>query len=137
LGRRLRANELSGIARRGRSFYREDVPGGRSLSSNQCREESAVPSELQSVNRMIIINNDGNPWLTGAGAVSKDKKAPSAQLGDAMGLGRIRFISTRVNHILRVTKPNTERATNICPNSLSQIGAYGLHYNYMYIDSYR
>jgi hypothetical protein len=30
-------------------------------------------------------NNAGNPWLTDAGAVSKDKKAPSAQLGDAMG----------------------------------------------------
>jgi hypothetical protein len=41
LGRRLRANELSGIARRGRSFYREDVPGGRNLSSNLCREEIA------------------------------------------------------------------------------------------------
>jgi hypothetical protein len=34
------------------------------------------------------ISNDGNPWLTGAGAVSKDKKAPSAQLGDAMGFGK-------------------------------------------------
>jgi hypothetical protein len=44
-------------------------------------------------------------------------------------LERISFISPRVNHILRVTKPNTKRATNICPNSLSQIGAYGLRYN--------
>jgi hypothetical protein len=34
------------------------------------------------------ISNDGNPWLTGTGAVSKDKKAPSAQLGDAMGFGK-------------------------------------------------
>jgi hypothetical protein len=34
------------------------------------------------------ISNDGNPWLTGAGAVSRDKKAPSAQLGDAMGFGK-------------------------------------------------
>jgi hypothetical protein len=40
------------------------------------------------VNRRIIISNDGNPWLTDAGAVSKDKKAPSAQLGDAMGFGK-------------------------------------------------
>jgi len=42
------------------------------------------------VNRRIIISTDGNPWLTGAGAVSKDKKAPSDQLGDysdAMGFG--------------------------------------------------
>jgi hypothetical protein len=36
----------------------------------------------------LITNNDGNPWLTGAGAVSKNKKAPSAQLGDAMGFGK-------------------------------------------------
>jgi hypothetical protein len=40
------------------------------------------------VNRRIIISNDGNPWLTGAGAVSKDEKAPSAQLVDAMGFGK-------------------------------------------------
>jgi hypothetical protein len=44
-------------------------------------------------------------------------------------LEKVSFISTRVNHILRVTKPNTKRATNICLNSLSQIGAYGLRYN--------
>jgi hypothetical protein len=28
-------------------------------------------------------------------------------------LGKISFISARVNHILRVTKPNTKRVTNI------------------------
>jgi hypothetical protein len=37
--------------------------------------------------------------------------------------------SARVNHILRVTKPNTKRDTIICPNSLSQIGAWGLRIN--------
>jgi hypothetical protein len=36
-----------------------------------------------------------------------------------------------VNHILRVTKPITERATIICPNSLSQIGAWGLRFNWI------
>jgi hypothetical protein len=39
------------------------------------------------------------------------------------------FTSARVNHILRVTKPNTKRATIICPNLLSQIGAWGLRFN--------
>jgi hypothetical protein len=40
-------------------------------------------------------SNDGNPLETGAGAVSKDKKAPSAQLGDAMvfGEGMLYFCS--------------------------------------------
>jgi hypothetical protein len=39
------------------------------------------------------------------------------------------FTSARVNHILRVTKPYTKRATIICPNSLSQIGAWdSLHH---------
>jgi hypothetical protein len=42
-----------------------------------------------------------------------------------------RDASTRVNHILRVTKPKTKRATIICPNSLSQIGAWGLRFNYI------
>ena len=36
-----------------------------------------------------------------------------------------------LDHILRVTKPNTKRATIICPNSLSQIGAWGLRLNYI------
>jgi hypothetical protein len=39
------------------------------------------------------------------------------------------FTSTLVNHILRVTKPNTKRVTIICPNLLSQIGAWGLRFN--------
>jgi hypothetical protein len=34
------------------------------------------------------FGNDGNPWLMGAGVVSKDKKASSSQLGDAMGFGK-------------------------------------------------
>jgi hypothetical protein len=46
-----------------------------------------------------------------------------------MVFGEEYFTSTRVNHILRVTKPNTKRATIICPNSLSQIGAWGLRFN--------
>ena len=129
MGRRLSANELSGIARRGRSFYCEDVPGGRSLSSNRCREESAVPSELQSVIRRIIISNDGNPWLTGAGPESKDKKAPSAQIGDAIGFGKENFILPRVtNNIVRCV---TKRTTNICPKLLSQIAAHSLRFNSM------
>jgi hypothetical protein len=47
-----------------------------------------------------------------------------------MVFGEECFTSTRVNHILRVTNPNTKRATNICPNSLSRIGAWGLRFNY-------
>jgi hypothetical protein len=50
-------------------------------------------------------------------------------LGDAMVFGKECFTSTRVNHILRVTKPNTKRATIICPNSRSQIGVWGLRFN--------
>jgi hypothetical protein len=75
------------------------------------------------------FSNDGNPLETAAGAVSKDKEAPSTQLGDAMVFGEECFTSARVNHIQRVTKPNTKRATNICPNSLFQIGAWGLRFN--------
>jgi hypothetical protein len=37
-GRRLRANQLSGIARRGRSFYREDVPGGEFQIKKRVKE---------------------------------------------------------------------------------------------------
>ncbi len=41
------------------------------------------------------------------------------------------FITTRVNHILQVTKQNTKQATNICPNSLSQfVRAYSLCFNF-------
>jgi hypothetical protein len=47
------------------------------------------PHELHgqaSVNQGVAIptlpSNVRNPWLTGSGAVSKDKKAPNAQLGD-------------------------------------------------------
>jgi hypothetical protein len=50
-------------------------------------------------------------------------------LGDDMVFGEEWFTSTRVNHILRVTKPNTKRVTIICPNSLSQIGVWGLRFN--------
>jgi hypothetical protein len=82
------------------------------------------------LNRRIIISNNGNPLETVTGAVSQDEKAPSAQLGYAMVFGEECFTSTRVNHILRVTKPNTKRATIICPNSLSQIGAWGLRFNW-------
>jgi hypothetical protein len=57
---------------------------------------SHMPHGLASANQVVAISagyegassNDGNPWLTGAGAVSKDKKAPSAQLGGAMGFGK-------------------------------------------------
>jgi hypothetical protein len=42
-----------------------------------------------------------------------------------MGLERRYFTSSRVNHILRVTKPMAERATNICPNSLSSMQPLG------------
>ena len=43
---------------------------------------------LQEQIKDIIISNDGNPLETGAGAVSYDEKALSAQLGDAMVLGK-------------------------------------------------
>jgi hypothetical protein len=40
----------------------------------------------------ILISNDGNPLIDETqGAVSRDKKAPSAQLGDAMGFGKDKF----------------------------------------------
>jgi hypothetical protein len=47
-----------------------------------------------------------------------------------MGDQPLIYYISRVNHILRVTKPNTKRATNICPNSLSQIGACSLRFNW-------
>jgi len=50
-------------------------------------------------------------------------------VGRCHGFWKGMFTSARVNHILRVTKPNTKEATNFCPNSLSQIGAWGLRYN--------
>jgi hypothetical protein len=90
-----------------------------------------VPAVVKELNIRIIISNDGNPLETGAGAVSQDEKAPSAQLDDAMvsQVGEECFTSTRGNHILRVTKPNTKRATIICPNLLFQIGVWGLRFN--------
>jgi len=46
------------------------------------------------------FSNDGNPWLTGAWAVSKDEKALSAQFGDAMGFDTVCVITA-----LQITSP--------------------------------
>jgi hypothetical protein len=57
----------------------------------RCRRRRAneeVPDGVRALNRRIIINNDSNPWQTGAGAVSKDEQDPNAQ----EGIGRRRAL---------------------------------------------
>ena len=73
-------------------------------------------------------SNDGNPLVDGRRGRVEGQEGAERSVGRCHGFWKgISFISTRVKHILRVTKPNTKRATNICPNSLSQIGALYRH----------